>query len=333
MGKLLENLHDIIKHVFSLCPLIFFSLTFINKKKDQPINSNDVVIKDYLYNVRCKITPDGKSYTSDGKLLGYINSDGSAGDENENFLGEITDDGKAINVDEKIVGFVDFEKGILKSKDGNILAKITPTGDIFDALDGRRGHVDPFSFTDLKIISSYIFLFDMAIAQPGLPSRIGNAPDSKIINEDQGSFEAPNGVRIIPTSSILLLDVNGLRAEITFDGVVKNMNGDIKGFINEDGSAGDEKNDFLGEITEDHKAVNVSGNILGHVNIDQGILYDPEQKELCTITKEGKINSSNIFKGTVDPYTTKIFLIVSSYILFFDKSLVNPGGPSLILPN
>jgi len=67
---------------------------------------------------------------------------------------------------------------------------------------------------------------------------------------------------------------------------------------------------------------NSFGKVIGFINKDKGVLSDAEEKSLCIISKEGKINSLNGLGGTIDPYTQNNFLVVASYLFYFDYALI-----------
>jgi len=129
-------------------------------------------IVDVDRNKRAFIDSEGKLIDLQGNIIGFINSDGSSGDASENFMGEINDDGQISNGDNTLIGSVDLGTAEMRDHNGSHFGTIKPGGDIFNAIDGFRGRVSPFTFHKLKMIAAYIFFFDQNIVDPALPTKL-----------------------------------------------------------------------------------------------------------------------------------------------------------------
>jgi hypothetical protein len=87
-------------------------------------------------------------------------------------MGEINDDGQISNGDNTLIGSVNLGTAEMRAENSAHFGTIKPGGDIFDALDGFRGKVSPFTFHKLKMIAAYIFFFDQNIVDPNRPTKL-----------------------------------------------------------------------------------------------------------------------------------------------------------------
>jgi len=60
----------------------------------------------------------------------------------------------------------------LRTVDGAHFCTVQAGGDLYDHVDSYRGHIDNFSFHQLKILSAYLFFFDLNLIDPKQPSKV-----------------------------------------------------------------------------------------------------------------------------------------------------------------
>jgi len=135
---------------------------------------------------------------------------------------------------------------------------------------------------------------------------------------------------------MLIIDKNtSLRAKITADGSVTNSDGTLLGFLNEDGSAGDNKEHFLGEIASDCRVINKGNVAIGSLDETNFTLTETESGQvIAKIGNNGELyDEKQNHCGSVDFYSPKKFRMVAAYLFFFDTGLIKARGHSLVVRN
>jgi len=113
--------------------------------------------------LRAKITADGSVTNPEGILVGFLNEDGSAGDDKEKLLGEITGDGRAMNKVGVEIGKLDEPSMTISESSNNILAKIESNGDLLDEKQQHVGIVEFFTTKKFRMVSGYLLFFDLGL--------------------------------------------------------------------------------------------------------------------------------------------------------------------------
>eukprot|EP01126_Amoeba_proteus_P048757 TRINITY_DN5659_c0_g1_i2.p1 TRINITY_DN5659_c0_g1~~TRINITY_DN5659_c0_g1_i2.p1 ORF type:complete len:136 (+),score=26.30 TRINITY_DN5659_c0_g1_i2:110-517(+) len=130
-----------------------------------------ITIKDAYHNTRATITEDGEVLT-DGKLVGFIEPNGSCGDADQNFLGEINESGQISDGKEKLVGSLDESKGEFRDDLLCFVGDVRRDGEICDNFGSHAGKADNFDYSSLRKLAAYLFFFDYALLKDGSPSLI-----------------------------------------------------------------------------------------------------------------------------------------------------------------
>jgi len=276
-------------------------------------------IRDERKDVRADVTADGTVKVNED-IVAFLNDDGSAGDKNQVFLGDV--DGTNVrNAAEKSIGNVDEKNMSCYDIDKRILVKITESGEILNRTGKIVGSVSPFRPKDWKLIIAYLYFVDPALVLTGHFSLVTGVTGKGF------SFTKP---------LMLIIDKNtSLRAKITADGSVTNSDGTLLGFLNEDGSAGDNKEHFLGEIASDCRVINKGNVAIGSLDETNFTLTETESGQvIAKIGNNGELyDEKQNHCGSVDFYSPKKFRMVAAYLFFFDTGLIKARGHSLVVRN
>jgi len=135
-------------------------------------------------------------------------------------------------------------------------------------------------------------------------------------------------------SLMIILDKNRLlRAKITADGSVTDPEGTLVGFLNEDGSAGDDRERFLGEITQDCRVINKLGKEISKLD-ETGLTISENNTIIAKVNANGDLyDEKQQYCGVAEFYTTRKFRMISGYLLFFDLGLIKSRSLSLVVRN
>jgi len=99
-----------------------------------------------------------------GNVVGFVNDDGSCGDNNEELLGEINHGGQVLDALGETVGHVDFGTGMLKEPNNSTLCEIDTSGGVKDTLSSLCGTIEGFSFKQLRMAAlMYSFLIKVLL--------------------------------------------------------------------------------------------------------------------------------------------------------------------------
>jgi len=129
-------------------------------------------------NLRAIIEENGEVKTPDGKIVAFVNDDGSVGDLNESLLGDLSG-GQAVDASEKMIGSIDQGTGSLK-KGQSHWAQVVRGGEIRDKNDAHRGKVNDFTFHQFLKIAGYLFFVDQGLIQDDLPSLVAGSGSSHV---------------------------------------------------------------------------------------------------------------------------------------------------------
>jgi hypothetical protein len=131
-----------------------------------------VVVLDRDDDKRAQIAEDGTVTNAEGKVIGFINDDGTAGDADSGFLGEVLESGQVVNADDETVGYIDLGKATLRDASESFLASVTGDGQVKDRMELYVGQFRPFSYKKLKLFAIYVLLFDQKYVKDDLKSLI-----------------------------------------------------------------------------------------------------------------------------------------------------------------
>lgn len=92
----------------------------------------------------------------------------------EEFLGEINAGGQVINAQDETVGYIDMGKATLRDAGDSHFATLVATGEVRDTMETLVGHIDGFSFQNIRQVAAYIFFFDQGLIKPHLPSLVAS---------------------------------------------------------------------------------------------------------------------------------------------------------------
>eukprot|EP01130_Rhizamoeba_saxonica_P017601 TRINITY_DN8569_c0_g1_i1.p1 TRINITY_DN8569_c0_g1~~TRINITY_DN8569_c0_g1_i1.p1 ORF type:complete len:539 (-),score=159.50 TRINITY_DN8569_c0_g1_i1:36-1619(-) len=128
--------------------------------------------------------------------------------------------------------------------------------------------------------------------------------------------------------ALALRDIySSVRATIK-DGCVMNAVGELTGYLNEDGSAGDLAEQFLGEII-DNNILNGDGVVLGRVDTINGVWIINDQP-IGKILPDGTLATlANEKRGNFENYNSSLILAVTGYLFFFDKDFLRAFDPKV----
>lgn len=211
---------------------------------------------------RASVGADG-TVTRNGSVIGFINADGSAGDRSrtliigfaytsssENFLGEILTSGKVLNGFEQNIGEFDISSRELRDVNGSFLVSII-NGEILD----QCVPVSVFQIFDTSesvskgrvtnspsplAVAAYLFFFDPQVMDDGYFS-IPMAYTGNGFHLQDGSTSTVPTITRAGLAPLLELNMHGvsLGSVMLSSGEARDNRGNVIGFINADGSAGD----------------------------------------------------------------------------------------------
>jgi len=285
----------------------------------------EIQIFDFNRNLRAKINVDeGRVLRSDDSLVAFINENGSCGDTDDSFLGEINDDGQVINRSDDIVGNMDESNGMMKFPNNSTFALLSTAGEIFDSLDCVRGYIEPFSYSHMRIYAAYIFFLDQALLKVGYPTRIGISPDGYVDHHE--SYNDGSSARVVPKTSIIIFDESGIRAEITGDGKVKNVEGEVKGYIKEN-EALNSDSQSIGSFSNDSIS-DSTGEVIARIDRSQSSILDGNYDPICSIV-DGRVVPERLGFYYMQNFTQDKWEIYSLYLMFFDLGIIKKGEKTI----
>eukprot|EP01129_Flabellula_baltica_P002600 TRINITY_DN12405_c0_g1_i1.p1 TRINITY_DN12405_c0_g1~~TRINITY_DN12405_c0_g1_i1.p1 ORF type:complete len:289 (-),score=65.61 TRINITY_DN12405_c0_g1_i1:359-1225(-) len=133
---------------------------------------DSIYILDPLKEIRAEITSQGDVKNAKGEVVGFINNDNQAGDQEENFLGAINAGGQITDQSDSIIGNVELDHGQLRDEFGSFFVGFSSDGTFSDKMDSICGFVEPFTYRELNILALYIFFFDKQIIDPNASSSV-----------------------------------------------------------------------------------------------------------------------------------------------------------------
>jgi len=287
----------------------------------------EIKIFDFNRDLRATINiDDGSVKRSDDSLVALVNETGGCGDIDESFLGEINDDGQVINQSDDIVGNMDESKGMMKFPNGSTFALLSSSGEIFDSLDSVRGYIEPFSYSQMRLYAAYFFFLDQALLKVGLSTRIGISPDGYVDHHE--SYNDQSSARVVPKTSIIIFDDHGIRTEITSDGKVKNIEGEVLGYIKEN-EALNNNSQSMGSFSNDSIS-DATGEVIARIDRSESSILDGNYSPLCKIV-DGRVVPVENVKGFyyMQNFTQDKWEIYSLYLIFFDLGLIKPGEKTI----
>lgn len=252
--------------------------------------------------------PNGNINSTSGVPQGTIMQYKIAFDMNNKFLGYVDSKGKVINNHQKSVGLVDFD-GNVKSQ-GNIIGYAIDNFYVYDNTDtvagiiNRQGEVTDFNNQVIGTFDRGFVVKDgQVIARSKRDYNIrdkqhlvigylqldGNVIDikSNIIGkiDEQGNIKKSDNVVIAQATPLQYYHVPLLKTSDKEDKLqeetgpklkaIKDKDGNIIGYIDENNVLFNEKGEIIGKIDEKGQLIDEQGNIIGKIN-DNGEIVDAQ---------------------------------------------------------
>jgi len=127
-------------------------------------------------------------------------------------------------------------------------------------------------------------------------------------------------------------DRTELRATISKEGEVRNVEGTLVGFINDDGNAGDSNEMFLGEVSRAGQVIDNKDQILAKVDLGTAEVANADGGHYFTVSYGGEVRDAlDGLKAKISNFNFHKLKVIVAYVFFFDCVLVDPRKTSKIL--
>lgn len=230
--------------------LFFLFVTPINGKMPRlPILLD---IKNPDNKIRSKIGTDGSVHNPFGKVVAFINADGSTGDvyvqskdccssqrREETLLGKYGPSGVIYTAFSQVLGKIDEQASKVMDSDGNVLLSVLQDGELRDGAGKTVGTVAPYRPKFFKLVASYFIFLDPALALPGFFSLVCGVK-GKGFEVDSTTQYINFSLQLTSRNLLVFYDkYQNIRGRVTTEGEVFGPQDKLLGYLNEDGSAGD----------------------------------------------------------------------------------------------
>ena len=282
--------------------------------------------------------PDGNINSNIGMPLGMVMEYKLAYDFNNKLIGYVATDGSVINNQKEIFAKVDFDGYVVKGNDKigyalndpylydnnyNVIGYIGRNGDVLSFSNQNLGNVDRgFLVKDGKTIArgnrDYNIRNDkkMVIGQLHLDGNVTDASGKSVgklsskgeIVNSQGSIIAVAtplqfygfiSSKVKPSSARkVVYDANGnILGYIDENGNLVDANGNVIGYVDAEGNLVDKSGNVIGRLLPDGSIVDKDGNVIGRVTSEDGYLsrpvYDADGNILGYIDENGNLVDAN----------------------------------------
>lgn len=302
-------------------------LQFYEAVRRQPIYDKDGNIIGYVTTEMQAVDAQGNvigrigdqeyalAYDANGNLLGYVDENGNVIDANGKIVGKMLDNGAiidagsvlgraeeqertlAFDADGNLLGYVD-ENGNVRDLKGNIIGRVDENGNVIDAQGNTIGRADPSRKGRLA--------FDASGNLLGYVDEKGNVIDSKgnVIGkmlEDGTIIDSKSVLGQVETEErTLAFDANGnLLGYVDENGNVVDLKGNIVGKVDENGNVVDAQGNVIGRADPSRKgriARDADGNIIGYAD-ENGNVIDANGNVIGQVTADGTVISAKNIMG------------------------------------
>lgn len=246
-----------------------------------------------------------KVYDENGKLIGYVNEDGSVVDENGNVVGYVQN-GKVVDKEGRQIGSLASEQ-LAYDENGNVIGRLLPDGSVVDLngkIIGKVGENGEIVDANGNIIGSIVNpQKEEALAYDAAGNVIGRLlPDGSVVDFNgnvigrvnaNGDVVDSNGNVIGKAdTSGLAFDKNGnVIGKVRPDGAVVDADGNVIGRINAKGEIVDASGNVIGKADTAGLAFDADGNVIGQVRPD-GTVVDANGNVIGTLNEKGEVIDS-----------------------------------------
>ena len=279
----------------------------------------DGTVVDLDGNVIGRVDENGNVIDKNGNIIGHVAKSGDVAlDDDGNRLGVVMPNGEVVDENGDVVGFTDendnvFQKQkvgtrgstaqLVYDENGNVIGYVDEDGNVRDFNGNIIGRVDENGNvidTNGKIIGRIGKDWkDLAVDENG--NAIGYIDEDGIVhnNDDIVGYIDKDGNIIgdrmitenigkVGTEKRLAYDKDGnVIGYIDDDGTVYDFNGNVIGHIDENGNIVDENGNVIGHAGEHHKLVyDENGNVIGYVD-ENGTVHDMSGKVIGRVDKNG----------------------------------------------
>ncbi len=312
------------------------------------------IVRDFDGNIIGKVDENGNVVDVNGKIIGKVGNQWHdlALDEDSNVIGFIDDAGVVRNngdvvgyVDEdgnvigdkmvtETIGKVGAEKRLAYDKDGNVIGYIDEDGTVRDFNGNVIGKVD----ADGNIIDENGNIIGQVgnkrrLAQDESGNVIGYIDENGTVRDDRGNVVGRTDkdgevVRTVKDSGEhVIAGKKGKAIKVAYD-----KDGNIIGYIDEDGTVRDFNGNVIGKVDADGNIIDENGNIIGRVGGDGNLALDKNGNVMGFIDKNNVAYDKNGKKlGVVDVSGNIRVFGVRKIGALLDKQLlpITPDGKVL----
>ena len=203
---------------------------------------------------------DGTIIDNEGYIKGRAVSSGYVMDANGNIIGKVLEDGTVVDLDGNVIGRVN-ENGEVVDKNGNIIGRVAKSGEV-------------------------------ALDENGNPLGVV-MPNGDVVNENGdtvGHIDAEGNVY-----QQQKIGQKGAAARLVYD-----ANGNIIGYVDENGIAYDFNGNVIGHVDENGNVIDANGNIIGHVGEWRDLAYDENGNVIGYVDENGIVHNGKDIIGYID---------------------------------
>lgn len=272
---------------------------------------------DLLYTIKC-----GKIYDANGNLIGYIDENGNMYDLNGNYMGRIDENGNVYDANGNLIGkwkgdSTDAEcvnakyNGEVRDMNGDLLYTIK-CGKIYDKDGNLIGYIDENGN-----------MYDLNGNYMGRIDENGNVYDANGNLIGKWTGDSSNAECVNAQYNGEIRDMNGDLLYTIKCGKIYDKDGNLIGYIDENGNMYDLNGNYMGRIGADGTFYDADGNVAGRFYPDAKRGYVSGAKALLA----GSTNRSMF--GNADLAGRKIAIGDKSFLVLPDNRIIDAKGATV----
>jgi len=129
------------------------------------------VVQDAFGTVRSTLNAEGAVIDPSGRVLAYIEGDGTVGSVDLQYIGEVTAAAAPTSIgfitdeDDKLIGKVDYGRAVIQDPQGSTIAELRKSGHVTGHLGASCGVLEGFDYHMLRSAAAYLMLVDRTFVQ------------------------------------------------------------------------------------------------------------------------------------------------------------------------